>query len=188
MISEQQKIDAAEFETFLQAQGSDRLFELIHGKVVEKVPTQLHGMIVAQIIYLIMRFLDDRNLDAYIGPEIRHRPEGDNYNDRLPDVSAQLDTSQPPVGQGAVLHMPDLAVEVKSPSDNDGDLLDKANFYLSNGTKLVWLVFPAEQAVEVHRREADVVWLYADDTLSGGDVLPRFEISVRNVFNTPCGM
>ena len=76
---------------------------------------------------------------------------------------------------------PDLAVEVISPSNEAADTHRKIRQLFAAGTTLVWIVYPNMQIVDVHTR-AGATTLEADDTLSGGDVLPGFEIPVREIF------
>ena len=47
--------------------------------------------------------------------------------------------------------MPDLAVEIKSPSNTLTELRGKAAIYLRRETQLVWIVIPERKAVEVCR-------------------------------------
>lgn len=78
--------------------------------------------------------------------------------------------------------MPDLAVEIQSPDDRPMSLRKKAAYYIANGTRLVWLVLLEKRQVEVYRPGEKVVGLTEDDTLDGGDVLPRFSVLVRDIF------
>ncbi|MFN0096249.1 MAG: Uma2 family endonuclease [Dehalococcoidia bacterium] len=82
-----------------------------------------------------------------------HRAEQRAY---LPDVSVTR-RSRFPAGQtrGAVEVPPDLAIEVLSPSDGAGYVLDKVGFYLRAGTELVWVVDPEREVVTVYRRGAE---------------------------------
>jgi Uma2 family endonuclease len=41
-------------------------------------------------------------------------------------------------------------VEVKSSKNGYDELREKARFYLANGARLVWLVYPTRQIVEVY--------------------------------------
>ncbi len=86
------------------------------------------------------------------------------------------------VTKGAVPRFPDLAVEVKSPGDSYRQMREKAAYYLANGTKLVWLVYPEKRLVEVYRADGDIQILTGDDTLDGGDVLPGFSMTVSDIF------
>ena len=114
----QTKLYAVEaFEHFLALpENRERLFELIHGEIVEKIPTEEHGIIVFIIsgeLYIYLR----HNPGGRAGIEVRHQTPGDEHNSRLPDISYIRDTSAPVTKQGSIPRMPDLAVEVKSPDD-----------------------------------------------------------------------
>jgi Uma2 family endonuclease len=47
------------------------------------------------------------------------------------------------------------------------------------------LVYPNYRLIEVYRLGADVEILGEEDALTGGDVLPGFELPVREVFADP---
>lgn len=170
-----------EFEAFIaRPENEDRLFELIDGEIVEKMVTREHGIITGNIITDLNIFLRQNNL-GLAAVEARHRPAGDDENDLLPDVSFVSDASRPVERQGPALYMPDLAVEVQSPDDSMKKMLRKAEFYLANGAKMVWLVYTRKRLIEVLTPN-DRYILTEDDTLDGGDVLPGFSIPVSAVF------
>ena len=124
------------FDQFL-ATHRDSLYELIHGEIVEKVPTQEHAKIAGIILGELYLYLKQHpEIKAHFGPEVRYHPEGDLYNDRLPDVSVQL-SDQPPVRRGAVPGMPNLAVEITSPDDTYMSMRDKAEYYVQHGCHMV---------------------------------------------------
>jgi len=83
---------------------------------------------------------------------------------------------------------PDLAVEVVSSSRGWDDLAAKARRYLAGGTRLVWIVWPEGQRVDVWRAGrtvGPVATLDQGDTLDGGDVVPGFTLAVAAVFADP---
>lgn len=172
-----------EFEQFLaDPANQERRFELIHGEIVEKMPTEEHGLIAANILSFLWNYAKPRKLGRG-GMEIRHGLPEDTYNDRLPDIAFNRDLERPVVEQGSVPKMPDLAVDVKSPSDSYRKLREKADYYLQNGSKLAWLVYPEKHLVEVYRPDADSILLTAEDTLDGGEVLPGFTLPVQAIFD-----
>jgi len=62
---------------------------------------------------------------------------------------------------------------------------EKADYYLRNGSRLVCLFFTDSQTVEVRTIQGSkisAITLGLDDTLDGGDVLPGFEVAVREIF------
>ncbi|MEZ4668149.1 MAG: Uma2 family endonuclease [Anaerolineae bacterium] len=171
----------ADFETFIdQPENSDRLFELINGEIVEKVPTQQHGMVTVNIA-TDFKVYSRQNKFGRVGVEVLHRNLDDNYNGRQPDISYYVNTAEPIVKEGAVPHMPDLAVEVQSPRDSVKKMREKADYLLANGTRIVWLVYPPKQLIEVVTLD-DVVFYTIDDTISGEPVLPGFTFQVRDAF------
>jgi Uma2 family endonuclease len=77
---------------------------------------------------------------------------------------------------------PDLAVEVRSPHNSMRELAEKAREYLSFGSRLVWIIDPRKQEVMVFQRRQEPVTLSRGDVLSGGDVVPGFELPVARLF------
>ena len=171
----------AEFETFLdQPENSDRLFELINGEIIEKVPTQKHGVVTVNIATDFKNY-SRQNKFGRVGVEVLHRNPGDKYNGRQPDISFYVDVTEPLVEEGAMRRMPDLAVEVQSPRDSVKKMREKADYLLANGTHMVWLVYPPKQLIEVVTLD-DVAFYTIDDTISGEPVLPGFMLKVRDAF------
>lgn len=129
-----QIITAGEFNIIVQAaENEGRLLELVHGEVVEKLPTETHGKLAALIAYFLLAFIRPRGIKAHVGVEVRHETPDDAYNSRLPDVSLRF-SNTPPVSSGAVAQMPDLAVEIQPPTDRPHQMREKALYYLSKGS------------------------------------------------------
>jgi Uma2 family endonuclease len=59
---------------------------------------------------------------------------------------------------------------------------DKARYYLANGVRLVWLVFPEQKVVEVYTPDDEYV-VGENEALNGGDVLPGFTLAVSSIFD-----
>jgi len=77
---------------------------------------------------------------------------------------------------------PDLAIEILSPDEDRARLVDKVQFYLLNGVRLVWAIAPDAQAIAVLAAGQEGKTLYAGDTLDGDDVLPGFSVVVDEIF------
>lgn len=172
---------ADEFELFLaRPENADKLFELIEGEIVEKVPTQKHGLLSGNLFGFLWNHSRQHGV-GFVVMEVRHRVSGDKRNDRIPDISYYLDADKPLVERGPVPYLPDIAVEVKSPDDSYTKMRAKADYYLANGVRLVWLVYPEKRLVVVRTPDTEDI-LTEDDTLDGGDVLPGFKLPVRDIF------
>jgi len=79
--------------------------------------------------------------------------------------------------------VPDLAVEVVSPNDRYSDVTKKAEQYLKDGVQLVWIVDPQQEQVIVYQQGKNVLQkLEKDDSVSGYDVIPKFEAKVSRFF------
>lgn len=177
MAIQQRLMTIEDYESFLESH--EGVFELIKGEVVEKVLTEEHGIIVVNIATEIRIYLK-QNPIGRVAVEARYRPKDEKYNDRLPDISVRI-TDEPVVKKGVVEGMPDLAVEVKSPTDSNKLMREKANYYLENGCRMVWLVYPDKAMVEIYHKDADIEILFAEDVIRGGDVLPEFELKVGTI-------
>ena len=170
-----------EFEQYADApENRDRLLELIDGEIVEKVPTEQHGMIVILIAHWLLNFILTNHIKGRVVTEVRYRSKEDRRNARIPDVSYRAG-SNPLTKKGSVPELPDIAIEVKSPDDSLKDMRAKARYYLANGTKLVWLVEPQKRLVEVYSLDEEQV-LIEGEVLDGGAVLPGFQMPVSAIF------
>ena len=76
---------------------------------------------------------------------------------------------------------PDFVVELRSPSDELGDLQAKMQEYLENGVCLGWLIDPETQRVEIYRPGQPVEVLQNPATLSGESVLPEFVLDLSDI-------
>lgn len=175
-------VTAEAFIAFIQLpENEGRRFELIDGEIVEKMPTQLHALI-ANLINAVLYLYFQNNPIGWAFSELRIRLPDDALNDTIPDISVvlkagrQLDPNQP------LSFMPDLAIEIKSPDDSLIKMRKKANYYLENGTRIVWLIDTQRQKVEVYTVD-DTEILGMNDTLDGGDLLPDFSLPVNDLWS-----
>jgi Uma2 family endonuclease len=78
---------------------------------------------------------------------------------------------------------PDFVIELKSPSDEWGDLQTKMQEYIANGAQLGWLIDPETKEVEIYRPDRPVERLKNPTSLSGEDVLPGFTLNLQSIFD-----
>lgn len=78
---------------------------------------------------------------------------------------------------------PDLAVEIVSANDTQGEIDDKVDQYLAGGSRLVWVVYPRSRVAIVYRPDQEPFAVSSDGTLDGDDVLPGFKLLMRKVFD-----
>src|SRR5262249_49341887 len=147
----------------------DRFFGLIHGEIVEKIPTEEHGLIAGNLCGFLWQYTRQSGIGRAV-TEVRVRMPEDDYNSRKPALAGFVHTTCPVVTRGAVPQMPDVVVEVRSPDDTYASMRERAAYYLAHGARLVWLLYPAKGLVEVYRQNADSDILTGTDTLQGEEV------------------
>jgi Uma2 family endonuclease len=103
---------------------------------------------------------------------------------RGPDLSfwsyERLPADQQPTVYADIV--PDLVVEIRSPSNTRRQLRGKIKEYLFNGVKMVWVADPDDHSVTVYRQPEEGRELGENATLTGDDVLPGFSVRVGDLF------
>lgn len=167
-------------QDLLKMPNDGRKYELVNGRI-QIVPTGgRHGKIGYRLARRVGNYAPEslEGFDSSTG----FRMAGGNI--RSPDFSlmqkARLPQGEPPVDfiDGA----PDLAVEVVSPSENLKDLYQKVLEYFESGAREVWLLFPERKQVYRYTAPLEVEVLREDDVLTGGELLPDFQVRVGELF------
>ena len=78
--------------------------------------------------------------------------------------------------------IPDLVVEVISPSESAVSIAQKVEEYLFAGVKLIWLIYPQTKTITTYASHTDIQILTINDTLTGGTLLPNFAAPVNQIF------
>lgn len=168
-------------EEFLTLPETKPASELIDGEVVQKsMPAWAHSIIERLLGFVFTVYLRDHPIgDA--GPELR-RIFGPPGGERpyVPDF-VFVTADRIPSLTGHFWGAPDLAVEILSPDDRMSRVMEKLQFYLTNGVRLVWLIDPDTRTVTVMSTPHEARILSEQDTVDGGDVLPGFTCAVRDI-------
>ncbi|MEO8494493.1 MAG: Uma2 family endonuclease, partial [Planctomycetota bacterium] len=77
---------------------------------------------------------------------------------------------------------PDLAVEVLSVSNTDREMQRKRREYFDAGVSLVWMIDPRQRSAVVYTSLDEYTEYCASDSLTGGEVLPGFTLSLSELF------
>lgn len=178
--------------TLLTADDLLRLDDEVRGELIRGVfckmtpPGHEHGRVVALLTHELVAHVAVCRLGVVVGESgvhLEHEPD----TVRAPDIAFTL-AERLPAGRANHRYaqtVPDLVVEVVSPSDRRSAVRDKARMWLSFGVQLVWVVFPASRTVEVHRADADAVETLTEvDSLDGTSVLPGFAYPLERLFAT----
>ena len=160
--------------------------ELIRGVLHKTMASGVnHGTIVVKLVLLLGAFIIPNRLGKLMASDVGIWLERDPDTVREPDI-AFISAARMPIDAdvpGYSEIVPDLIVEVKSPSNSRRELREKAFMWLDYGAALVWAVLPEDRAVDVYYPDGSVVTLTADDALDGGEALPGFSCRVSEIFD-----
>ena len=179
------RMTVAEFERWQLPLDDASRYDLWDGEVIQMAPAgDAHGAIGTELGRLVANYGREHRLGrtymvetGFILDEVRQRVLG-------PDVAfvRQERITQPPQ-PGFFRGAPDLAVEVRSPSQSARELATKANGYLTAGTRLVWIVDPDNRTVTVYRPDRAPAELALEGYLDGYDGLPGLRVAVTAIFD-----
>ncbi len=107
-------------------------------------------------------------------------------NERIPDLAFISAERIPPGGKPETkwLIVPDLAVEVVSPSDFYEKVHAKAMEYLTAGVKVVWIVSPENQTIMVYRSATNIMAFPPESELTCEDLFPGFRCQLGDIFKS----
>ena len=178
MAVQKQLYTIEEFVRFTeQPENSDRLFELINGEIIEKMPgTTRNSAIAAWVIFFVRLFCREREIPCFIsGEQGTYDILGHAYAPDFAYKQTPTSTEYPdPVA-------PLWVVEVISPNDKPGEIRVKRLIYLQAGI-LYWEIYPEDQAVDVYIPGQPVHTYGIDDMIEVGDLLPGFKLAVKDIF------
>ena len=159
-------------------------YYLIDGELhIKMSPNQRHSEIASEIARLLGNFVVERGLGR-VTVECGYHPPGKRDCVMLPDVAFEgMPRAAKPSRSTYVPYMPDLAVEIISPSQSWAETRRKADRYLRHGTTLVWLIDPGSETAEVWQRDSEQREVIdSDGELSGRAVLPGFSLPLERLF------
>lgn len=166
----------------LQAQNPDLRMELVEGKIIVMSPSGYESEEIGS------RFLTFMN--TWVMPRKIGRVTGSNagfnvpeLGVRVPDVSFVLAERLRRAPKSFAQLIPDLMVEVKSPTDKLKELKDKIESFLNLGTKVGILINPETRTVEICRPSEESVTLRDGDVLTVPELLPGWEVQVTNLWS-----
>ncbi len=178
-------------QTELEKLDDDILYEEVDGQRIEKRPISHYaGFIATKLVGRLMNHVGQQMpLPGTAAMEVIFRlplPEGASRN-RRPDL-AFVSFHRWPIDRPMSARdnawdvVPDLAVEVTSPTDSAEDQLRKISEYFRAGVRLVWVVYPHERCIHVYEAWNQIHVVTESGTLDGGTVLPGFSLSLDRLF------
>ncbi len=171
-------------EEFERTRLPDGLWEVIDGKLLEVSPSGgVHTAITGTVIFRLSDHVTSARLGTILLPTSGIVLAEEPLTMRSPDTGViradRLPLDQIPHGLFRVI--PDLAVEVISHGEPASEVLDRVMTWVEAGVKLLWVI-AAEKAVFVFAAGQQPHMMTIEHTLDGGDVLPGFQLPVRDIF------
>lgn len=158
--------------------------ELVDGRIVEwEVTTLRHSFFLVILAGMVRAFVLQHRLGLVAGGDPFVRVQGSQFDARGPDVAfyargrklGNLDAA-------TTEYTPDFVIEILSPSDKASEVQAKVRDWLRAGVRLLWYVDPGARVTTVYRGN-QIVFVAAEEVLDGGDVLPGFQLRLRDVFD-----
>ena len=160
-------------------------YDLVDGLLVEMpMPGFQHGKVCIKVGVELELYLRSNPIGHAAGNDtfilLRRNPD----TMRGPDVCFVSHSKVPPgpVTAGPLLVIPELVIEVRSPSDSWPDMERKAADYLRAGVTVVVVVDPPTASATAFRAGGREDAFGAADTLTIPDVLPGFAVVVGTLF------
>ncbi len=176
-------------------QGNEQPFEIINGERIPKLPTVGgHNYIMHLLYQLLFTHLTANNLGRCFMEATYIRPDQYLSNwvtgSRIPDLlviaaerwsaylEANTDWRDKPYS-----FVPDLVIEVISPTDKFTQVYEKVDAYLSDGVRLIVLIDPQRRTAEIHDPNAEQpLHLSGEATLDLSHVIPGFHVALPALF------
>lgn len=176
-------------EEFLTWPEQDPPLELFDGEVSPKAmaPSLPHAFVQAALVGLINGFARPRKL-GLAGSEARARIAGASP---VPDVTFYRWTQIPRGPSGRPLRYPteppDLVIEIASPDQRRADQEARCRRFREAGVPIVLLVLPEDEVVLDFRPAAEPHELRGSDRINFDGLLPGFELTVQELFDSAYG-
>jgi Uma2 family endonuclease len=155
---------------------SERRTELVRGQLIVREPPGFrHGTVANRLSFAITSHVIANQLGLVLAAETGFTLFRNPDTVRAPDVAYVSGARVPdPLPKGFAEMAPDLAVEVLSPDDRPGEVLEKVADWLKAGCRLVWVVDPERRLARIYRADGSEAHMTHEGSLEGEDVLPGF--------------
>jgi Uma2 family endonuclease len=168
------------------ASGEDiERYEVVDGVRVEREPMGAFETVLASwLCYVINSFAAGKKLGLAVN-EVLFVLNAARALHRRPDVAfvsyARWPTSVV-AREPAWNVVPDLAIEIVSPTNLAEEIDRKITDYFQSGVRLVWVFYPDSGRVYVYQSPTHVSIVERTDTLDGGEVLPGFRLPITALY------
>jgi len=165
--------------------GDETRWELIHGVpyAMAPAPSSGHQDVSGNLFYKIKGFLSGKPCKIFSAPfDVRLDATGADDTVCQPDLTIICDRSK--IDMKGCKGVPDMVIEIVSPSTARHDRLIKYNLYRQFGVREYWIVDPESKNVSVNLLENGRYFgmVYGETDTAPVGVLPGCEIDLQDVF------
>jgi Uma2 family endonuclease len=173
------------YEDWLRLPDDGYRYEVIAGVLyVSPPPLTRHQRALIRLVGLFLDFLKLRPvgevLCAPVGVRLPNQPVPFQ-----PDIVFIRAERLHIIGENYIEGIPDLVVEILSPSNWLYDRREKMRVYQEAGVPEYWIVDPRAETIEIYALEQGIYELasqYSRSEVAASQVLPGFEVPVEEIF------
>jgi len=171
----------------LSVQDEIPFYEVVDGQVVEQEPMGAYEIRLATLLVARLEaFAREHQLGRAV-QEMLFDLALPTHRKRRPDVafvSFERWPQQRRIPRTEAWEViPNLAVEMVSPTDRADNVMDKVAEYFEAGVEQVWVIFPSQELVYIYASTTRVDILTRSETLHGDPILPRFQLPLTELFD-----
>jgi Uma2 family endonuclease len=173
------------YEEFLEIAKEVERIEFIDGEIImQATPTAQHQSIVLNIASEFRSFFSGKGCRPYIAPfDIILENDYEEIKRVQPDISVICGQSL--INENQFKGVPNLIVEVVSPSNASDDYVKKLNLYMRFGVEEYWIVSPKNKTIEIFNIENGAYGepkIYYENDLVKSNIFENLSIELKRVF------
>jgi len=160
-----------------------KLYELVERTLVEKAMGAPESFLAIELIRFLSRYLDDHDIGFLYAPDVLIQILPGLVSG--PDVcfvpwTLRPDKTVPTEPIGTLI--PELVVEILSPSNMKKEIRRKLREYFRAGVLVVWVIQPKNSTAEIYTEPESKAILAESGILDGGDILSGFKLPLQKLF------
>ena len=169
--------------TAMDPEDLERFYEVVNGQVVENPPMGANeGRVASRLVARMGPFAEENGRGEVVtevlftlSADLKRRPD-------VAFVSADRWPREREIPEGEAWDVvPDLAVEVISPSNSFNHVVTKIHEYFRAGVRQVWVIAPRQRVVQIYESPEMMRGVPAGGDLDGGAVLPGFRLPLSEL-------